>query len=492
MFCEVTMKNNSSRNQVKLSFGLRDDELLHISEVSSGLKCGCKCAACDAKLIARKGQENSHHFAHYQSKECKLAVETALHLAAKKVLENASHITLPELIIQEQVYGEVCGQSVSKTDNAIVFDSQVAIIESVALEESVKNIVPDVKAYIDGYPLLIEIGVTHFVDDYKKNKIRNLNIASIEIDLSKVARDADFESIRSIVVDSIVQKSWLFHPETEKVRVELRARLETELQIELDKIYKNQQERKQQEDEIRRRKLKQEEIGRLSIQPYLHLLDSYLNDIDSRRSKYVQSLARLPIWKRASSNMAISLQTLPSFLNHPVKGDLIFACDRRAWQSGLFSAFIYQKFKKYDDPYPISVYKMKEWCKSHVPLNHFALNLWSKKELLDPTILLKLQNFDLYNAIREFVRNLEREGFIKYYYQDFYNITNDRFPITEISQGFEESTLISYNETNYNSFTSDDHEHFQDRAAILEFCGGFSRLVAERLAYNNLINSRTQ
>jgi competence CoiA-like predicted nuclease len=63
------MENNNSGNQVKLPFGLRDGELVHISTVQSGLACKCSCAACDAILIARKGIKNAHHFAHYKAEE---------------------------------------------------------------------------------------------------------------------------------------------------------------------------------------------------------------------------------------------------------------------------------------------------------------------------------------------------------------------------------------------------------------------------------------
>jgi hypothetical protein len=425
MFSEVNMKNNSS-NQVKLPFGLRKGELVHISTVSSGLACECNCAACDATLIARKGKKNAHHFAHYQSEECAYAVETALHLAAKKVLEESAQITLPELIIYEQVFGEICGQQLTKTGSAIVCEMHISHIEDVVLEKSLTQIIPDVIAYIDGTPLIIEIGVTHFVDEHKENKILDLKIASIEIDLSDVDRDANLESIRAIVIDSIIHKVWLFHPETAKVRAELKSNLETELNTELDQIYQKEQGRKRKEDEWHQFKLEQEENTRQYIQPYLRLMDSYLKEINIRRSTFAQALPGLSIWKRASLNMATSPENLPKFLNHPVKGEYIFACDRRAWQAGLFSAFIYNKFQKYDEPYPISVNRMIEWCKNYVPLNKFAFDLWSNKKPLDSSALNSLQKFDLYGAVREFARHLENEGFIQHNYRDFYKIVNDK------------------------------------------------------------------
>jgi hypothetical protein len=144
------MKNNSS-NQVKLPFGLRDGELVHISTVTSGLPCQCYCAACDATLIAKKGIKKAHHFAHYQSDECEHAVETALHFAAKKVLEESAQITLPELIIYEQVYSDIGGQSFTKTGSAKVCEQHIAYIENIALEKSLTHIVPDVRLPIEEF-----------------------------------------------------------------------------------------------------------------------------------------------------------------------------------------------------------------------------------------------------------------------------------------------------------------------------------------------------
>lgn len=51
------------------SFG----ELRYISEVPSGLSCGCFCVTCGARLIARKGETNDPHFGHesgQQRPEC--------------------------------------------------------------------------------------------------------------------------------------------------------------------------------------------------------------------------------------------------------------------------------------------------------------------------------------------------------------------------------------------------------------------------------------
>jgi hypothetical protein len=476
-------------NQVKLPFGLRNGngELKHISTVQSGLACECYCAACGARLMAKKGEKNAHSFAHYQAEECEHGLETALHLAAKKILEESAQITLPKLTIYEEVSGEMCGQSRTKKGEAIICEQHIAYLKNIEPEKRLNTIIPDIIADIDGVPLIIEIAVTHFVDRVKQNKIHELGIACIEINLKDVFRNADLESIRSIVIESVANKVWLFHAETARIRTELKSTLEAELQSELEQIYQKDQERQRQlyqkaqeyqqrQDNLRHLRLESEreneESIQQSMQPDLDLMNDYLKETDSRHLEFAQALPNLPIWKRASNNMRVSLTTLPDFLNHSVKGEEIFACDRRAWQTGLFSAFIYKKFQKYDEPYPIAINRMIEWCEKYVPFNQFALALWSNKVFLKSLDSNAFQNFNRYTAIQEFTEHLEREGFIEHYYLDKYKIINDTLSIDDDS-----------GDIFLNALSADEQESFQERAAIHEFCGGLDRKEAEKLAY---------
>lgn len=38
-----------------LLYGIRNNKLVHISEVEKGIKCDCTCPACKGRLIAKKG-----------------------------------------------------------------------------------------------------------------------------------------------------------------------------------------------------------------------------------------------------------------------------------------------------------------------------------------------------------------------------------------------------------------------------------------------------
>ena len=55
-----------------LTFTLDEDgSLVHVDDVSKGMKCGCHCPHCDAPLYAKNaGQIREHHFAHAHGHEC--------------------------------------------------------------------------------------------------------------------------------------------------------------------------------------------------------------------------------------------------------------------------------------------------------------------------------------------------------------------------------------------------------------------------------------
>jgi len=67
-------------------------ELRHISEVVSGKKCNCVCAACGQPMEARKGSERKHHFAHVSNYECMYASEVAIYKAFSQCIENTEKI----------------------------------------------------------------------------------------------------------------------------------------------------------------------------------------------------------------------------------------------------------------------------------------------------------------------------------------------------------------------------------------------------------------
>src|SRR5580658_8030351 len=85
--------------KIKLPFGLQNGKLVDISSVESGLACNCVCPSCGQRLVAKKGEINQHHFAHHNAIECEGAVETALHIYAKNILEKHKRMVLPPVYL---------------------------------------------------------------------------------------------------------------------------------------------------------------------------------------------------------------------------------------------------------------------------------------------------------------------------------------------------------------------------------------------------------
>ncbi|WP_188857897.1 competence protein CoiA family protein [Marinobacterium nitratireducens] len=163
-------------DEIDLSVGLRDGQLLFINEVERGLDCGCSCPHCGGRLIAKKGDIKQHHFAHYNAENCGKGLETALHLLGKQVLMTEKQVRLPD------------------TD-------ELRQLCYLAVERRRFGYIADVGAVLEatGEEVDIEIKVTHGVDDEKKERVLKNQALMLEIDLSGVLLGG------SVTRESVVQ-----------------------------------------------------------------------------------------------------------------------------------------------------------------------------------------------------------------------------------------------------------------------------------------------
>ncbi|MCK7458804.1 competence protein CoiA family protein [Idiomarina aminovorans] len=179
-----------------------------IEDVSSGLACNCICPACHTVLVARKGPEKRHHFAHYKADEDIHCRETALHLAAKQFFLNNDCTYLPGVECESSTLKTILNEP--RTFEYAFFShmrSIQTVEEEVWLNEHVYR--PDIRCEVDvagvWEPLLIEIAVTHKVDDDKAIKIKASGYSAIEIDLASLLKQP------KVSVDELKQA--LCHPE---------------------------------------------------------------------------------------------------------------------------------------------------------------------------------------------------------------------------------------------------------------------------------------
>jgi hypothetical protein len=196
----------------KLPFGLKEGVLVEVSQVENGLKCKCFCPSCGHPLVARKG-EKTHHFAHHKSSDCVGALETALHYAAKDILAKQKKIRIPA------VTASIGGGYGATFD---LFKGQYIVFDKVYLEKQLDNIIPDVIIEINGKKMLIEIAVTHFIDETKKAKIKELNISTLEVNLSKLDRQITLVELENILIDSLENKKWIYNTKQEAFRNQIK------------------------------------------------------------------------------------------------------------------------------------------------------------------------------------------------------------------------------------------------------------------------------
>lgn len=188
--------------QFNLTVALKDGVITNISDVESGLKCGCVCPACGEPLVAKKGKKQMHHFAHHSGHNCEHGYESSLHLAAKEILSQSKRLTLPAVYLSfPDLY---------KKDELLCPAKEIQI-DRVELEQRFEDIVPDVVVYADEKQFFIEIYVTHCIDDEKLAKLKKANISTIEIDLSKKKNVTSVKELEVILLGESKEKTWKYN-----------------------------------------------------------------------------------------------------------------------------------------------------------------------------------------------------------------------------------------------------------------------------------------
>ena len=158
---------------IKLAYGIRAEHVVHISEImlaEKGEKCNCKCPVCGGSLVAKLGDKRQRHFAHKASCNCDIvyAQQTGLHLLAKEIIRENSQILVPGLTISryEIVSGASDGNAAAIVNIDLPSIKSVPVeYDAVEIEKSIGDIVADTVIIVRGTPCVVEIAVTHFVDE---------------------------------------------------------------------------------------------------------------------------------------------------------------------------------------------------------------------------------------------------------------------------------------------------------------------------------------
>ncbi|MDJ0388283.1 DUF2384 domain-containing protein [Roseomonas sp. E05] len=194
----------------KLPYGLAEDgRLAHVSEVASGLGCRCRCPGCGERLVARKGAIKVHHFAHHVDRACVGAWETTLHRLAKEIVLEARDILLPDAVAE-----------VDGLRHDVAF-ATVFPYEAAEAEVNMGGLRPDAIIRGRGRELLLEFHVRHPCGPEKLVLLRERNLPSVEIDLSRVPRHASRAEHTELVLRG-APRHWLHNAKVVAEEARLR------------------------------------------------------------------------------------------------------------------------------------------------------------------------------------------------------------------------------------------------------------------------------
>jgi hypothetical protein len=191
---------------MKNPYGIKNGALVTVESVEKGLACDCTCPACGEPLEAHKGNIKDHYFKHYNGSDCGYGLETAAHVFAKNCIEKNKILLLPSLKAtpnwEELKYLDDQYFDQQPFDHSVMFKDVVRPwyklkIDSVALEKRVGRIVPDIVVVAKGRELLVEIKVTHGIDEEKSKYIMENNLSVVEYDFSSMRQKPDFNRIES-------------------------------------------------------------------------------------------------------------------------------------------------------------------------------------------------------------------------------------------------------------------------------------------------------
>lgn len=226
-------------------------EIIDIESAKNGLACDCVCLCCNERVIARQGKINKGwSFAHESGAECAGALETALHKAAKDIIEKESVIYIGEYHAyyenvellheyeMEKFYSEFKKSNPKSKISKIEYFSSSEIKEQLELaqkrctlqrltltdvekekkaEGSVR--VPDVTATYKKSKIYIEIVVTNECDQAKIEDLKLLGVPTFQIDISELRKkELSLNDIRDAIVNpseklSIsVKRKWIVKP----------------------------------------------------------------------------------------------------------------------------------------------------------------------------------------------------------------------------------------------------------------------------------------
>ena len=353
---------SESKRPVQLEFGIRNNKIIHIHELpakENGKACNCVCPKCGKALIAKLGPEKQWHFAHHRE-ICDIAAaqQTALHMLAKEIIEESKELLFPGISVKRDKYITAIEDNrvIANIPHSIEYKKPARVkCDSVTLEKKLSNLIPDIIVTAKGRKCLVEIAVTHFVDEEKEQKIRKLGYPLLEIDISDLyGKEYSRKELAEAVLYNHKNRRWIYSPLYDDADKWAKDEYAKYIYTEEQKIKRADQ----QESDKLKWKQQQRENGEKKARDTFDP-DNYKRILLSLENE------NAAVKQLKESHIKTDIRHLPFFLNIPITGEMIFPCDRRIWQIALFDKFVYNRNPDNAEKPTVGINRVQKWITKH-------------------------------------------------------------------------------------------------------------------------------
>lgn len=209
-------------------------KMIDITDARNGLNCDCTCACCGEALIARQGKVKAWCFAHQSGSECAGAIESALHKAAKQILNDYRQLYIGELNILSTHLSDVLKRETYGLDDSPLIHQynklqsfilshhhEVLQLNDVVTEQRIDGaaIIPDATCITtNGNQFYVEFVVSHACDENKIEMLKQINAPVIEIHLDSLCSHSfTMEDVKKAITgigeqSLSILREWLVKP----------------------------------------------------------------------------------------------------------------------------------------------------------------------------------------------------------------------------------------------------------------------------------------
>jgi hypothetical protein len=318
----------------QIIYGMLAGELIHIDNAVRGESCGCTCRSCGRNLVARKGEVLSHFFAHVADDlNCNPTPESLIHAYAKQQVAKLRNLQMDGFDVHARYQS-------NDGDTHEMFwrhrPKYLMHVEQSDVESTrFSGVIPDVLFYTDCGWIAVEVFYRHAVPTEKVQKLSELGLATIEIDLSDLPINASAVAIDRALTQA-ERWAWLNNQCIAREEYSLKQKLSYSRKI----IIPEKPNPTPNFNSVRMPAKMMRDAASKSCWNQANQLILTLRQLaPSKRLELVRPLGREMRLALHCIQIGISPIDLPASLMQTVQGQRVFGVHPILWQTGLFAKF---------------------------------------------------------------------------------------------------------------------------------------------------------